>query len=80
MAKAPAKGIAQTLQDVLSNLQNQLKEKTVALAAADKKIASLSGGQGGDFTVELDAEKEKRAEAEKLFNEAKAMFLIFNFH
>ena len=72
MANAPTKGIAQTLQDVLGNLQRQLKEKTVALAAANKKIASLSGGQGGDFTVELDAEKEKRAQAETLFKEAKS--------
>ena len=72
MANSPAKGIAQTLQDVLNNLQKQLKEKTVALDAANKKIAALSGEKGGDFTVELDQEKEKRAETEKLFKEAKA--------
>ncbi|HKI49692.1 MAG TPA: hypothetical protein VKA69_10225, partial [Desulfobacteria bacterium] len=66
------KGIAQTLQDVLNSLQKQVKEKTVALDAANKKIASLSGGQGGDFTVELDAEKEKRVQAENQFKEAKA--------
>jgi len=72
MANAPSKGIAQTLQDVLGNLQKQVKEKTVALDAANKKIASLSGGQGGDFTVELDAEKEKRTQVEEQFKEAKA--------
>ena len=68
---AATKGIAQTLQDVLNNLQKQLKEKTVALDAANKKIASLSGGQGGDFTVELDAEKEKLAQAQNQIKEEK---------
>jgi len=72
MTNAPSKGIAQTLQDVLTSLQKQLKEKTIALEAANKKINTLSGGQNGDFTAELDKEKEKRAETEALFKEAKA--------
>ena len=67
---AATKGIAQTLQDVLNSLQKQVKEKTLALDAANKKIASLSGGQGGDFTAELDAEKEKRTQAEQQYKEA----------
>ena len=72
MSNAPSKGIAQTLQDVLNNLQKQVKEKTVALDAANKKILALSQDKGGDFTVELDKEKEKRTETEKLFKDAKA--------
>jgi len=70
MAKAPFKGIAQTLQDVLNNLQKQLKEKTLALDEANKKVAALSGGKGGDFTAELDKEKQKRTEAEQAFKDA----------
>ncbi len=70
MAKAPSKGIAQTLQDVLNNLQKQVKEKTLALNLANKKVATLSGGKGGDFTAELDNEIQKRAEAEQAFNDA----------
>ncbi|MCH7499895.1 MAG: hypothetical protein IH886_07780, partial [Nitrospinae bacterium] len=70
MAKAPFKGIAQTLQDVLNNLQKQLKEKTLALDEANKKVAALSGGKGGDFTAELDKEKQQRAKAEQAFKDA----------
>ena len=66
MANFPSKGIAQTLQDVLSNLQNQVKEKTVALDAANKKVAALSGDKGGDFTIELNKEKEKGDKVESV--------------
>ena len=68
MANAPSKGIAQTLQDVLNNLQKQVKEKTAKSWTRQTKRYSLCPtDKGGDFTVELDKEKEKRTETEKLF-------------
>ena len=70
MAKAPAKGVAGTLQEILTNLQTQVKDRTLELEAANKKIAELSKGAGPDLSGDIKIEKIKREEAQKAFKES----------